>query len=180
MDSYIGTIIAFAGDYEPENWKCCNGQTINISGYEPLYSLIGTTYGGNGTTNFALPDLRNRLVIGAGTGTGLSTYALGAAGGADQVTLTASQIPAHSHTLTATKDIGTSSTPDSTSVLGAISDTNSNFYDLKDDTTNPVNFKTLNSVSITSTGGNLPHENRQPFMAINYIICVNGIYPSFD
>lgn len=170
MDSYLGTILLFAGNFAPLNFMFCQGQLLQVTQYNALFSLLGNFYGGSAPVTFALPDLRSRIPIGFGQGNGLSPYALGAAGGLESVTLGSSQIPAHSHQ----NFPGFSNSPGQVSPAG-------NY---------PANLGAPNAVYGTSNdgqmggtvtsivGGNQPHENRQPYLALNYIICVYGQYPS--
>jgi microcystin-dependent protein len=167
---FVGQIIAVGFNFAPVGWALCDGSSLQISQYDVLFNLIGTTYGGNGTTVFNLPDLRGRGAVGAGQGTGLSTYVLGAMAGTEAVTLSANQIGAHTHVLNAASTV-TASTPATNAVLGT-PETES-IYAASGATTS------LASASIGSApGGSQPHENRQPFQTINYIIALYGIYPS--
>ena len=108
---YVGEIRMFGGNFAPSNWAFCNGQTLAISQYQVLFTLIGTTYGGNGTTTFNLPNLQGQLAVGMGQGGGLSNYALGQMGGVESVTLTTSTMPSHNHLLDASKTTATSEQP---------------------------------------------------------------------
>lgn len=166
-EGFLGQIIWFAGNFNPRNWEFCNGQLLAINNHQSLYSLLGTTYGGDGRTTFALPDLRGRIPLSPGQGSNLSNYNLGAKGGVETVTLTASQVPSHTHQLQASSVNATQDNP-SNNLLAKAS---VNIYN-----SNDANVM-MNAVSIGTTGGQA-HENRQPILATNYIICVNGIYPS--
>lgn len=165
---YVGEIRMFAGSFAPVGWLFCDGSLLSISQYETLFNLIGTTYGGDGLATFALPDLRSRVPIHMGQGPGLGNYVLAENGGAEQVTLTVNQIPAHTHRALAQSAQGTQSNPANgvwaASNLGQYSGNNAN--------------ATMNPQSMGSTGGGWPHDNMLPYQAINYIISLFGIYPS--
>ncbi|GAB3996303.1 tail fiber protein [Spirosoma daeguense] len=178
MEEYIGIVKLFAGNYAIKGWAFCAGQLLPINQYSALYSLLGTTYGGNGTTTFALPDLRGRAAIGFGAGPGLQNYSLGEVGGTESVTLISTQMPAHSHSLNGTTAAG-DLVPPTGALLAAATGA--------DGDGNPVTVNSyvngspntiLNPASIGITGGNQPHENRSPFLTLNYIICLEGVYPS--
>ncbi|MEJ2055777.1 MAG: tail fiber protein [Calditrichaceae bacterium] len=175
QEGYIGEIRMFAGNFAPRDWALCDGQILSISQNSALYSIIGTTYGGNGTTSFALPDLRSRVPVQAGQGPGLSYYPLGQQGGVESVTLTTNQMPAHSHTaeVNADNSVGSSDSPEN-----GLPARNAGATPQYGDTPNT----TMNSesVQVGSTGGSQPHTNVQPYAVINFIICINGIYPPRD
>jgi microcystin-dependent protein len=170
MDQYVGEIRLFAGNYTPVEWAPCDGRLLKISEYETLYTLIGTTYGGDGQTTFGLPDLRGRLPLSTGQAPGLSNYTLGQKGGAEAITLTAAQYPAHTHHLRASTQLGGETTP-AGNLLGSSAGVN-----LYHENTPAA---ALNQATVAfSRGGSQPHENRQPFLCLNFIIALNGIYPS--
>ncbi len=171
MEPFIGQILMFAGNFAPRGWAFCEGQLLAISQYQALFSILGTTYGGDGRTTFALPDMRGRVSIHPRQGPGLNNYGLGQKGGAEQVTLTTDQMPAHSHTLNANKDRGDSPDP------GGASIADSRGRDKDYMQSGDVNV-TMSANSIASSGGGQPHENRQPYLAVNYIIALMGTYPS--
>jgi microcystin-dependent protein len=177
-DAYIGQIIPVAFKLVPAGWHLCDGSLLPIAQNEALYALIGTTYGGDGVSSFALPDLRGRLVVGQGQGRGLSSYALGQTGGADSVPLNASQLGAHRHVmLAAVRPDGPPPTPPTDpgpqTYLTTNTQTALNVY------TQDAPDVSLSPASITDNGGPYsPHENRQPHVAINYIICTSGIFPT--
>jgi len=179
MDQYIGEIRLFAGDYAPEDWAICDGRLLNINQYNVLYSLIGTTYGGNGTTTFAVPDLRGRAPVGIGQGVGLTARNLGSAFGTEAVTLTSAQMPTHTHPMTVSTGAATNIGP-SNALLGNAGCTVSGtsyavqYFDDGNPNTTTV---TLNSQSVSNFGGNMPHNNRQPYVALTYIIALQGTYP---
>jgi microcystin-dependent protein len=167
---FVGQIIAVGFNFAPVGWALCNGATLSISEYDVLYNLIGTTYGGNGTTTFNLPNLCGRGAVGMGQGSGLSNYVLGQSGGSENVTLTSAQIGPHTHALMGATSVG-ASTPTTTAVLGTPAA--ENIYGTSGATT------MLAGSSIgPAPGGGQPHENRQPFQTVNYIIALYGIYPS--
>ncbi len=166
---FLGQIEMFAGTFAPNGWMFCEGQILPISEYSPLFSLIGTTYGGDGQQTFALPDLRGRVIISAGQGQGLSNYLIGETGGMETVTLTQDQLPPHSHALLADSLSGSSDSP--TGLLPADAPDGVPSFG-----SNPVGV--MRSGALSSTGGNQPHNNVKPYLAIRYIIAVNGIFPS--
>ena len=170
-ECFVGQILAVGFDYAPEGWLPCDGQLVSIAGNEVLFTLIGTTYGGDGTTNFALPDLRGRSPLGQGQGPGLSHRRLGEAGGNETVSLTAGQAGAHSHALAVSTSEGTAAKPANHLVLAPNSTPGFSLYAPAPATT------ALTADSVGSTGGGQAHENRQPYATINYIICAIGIYP---
>ena len=177
-DPFIGQILLFAGNFAPANWAFCNGQLLPISQYSALFSLLGTTYGGNGTTNFALPDLRGRAPVHFGQGAGLSNYVLGEATGSENVTLSTQQIPAHNHTLVVGATAATVSTPannalaEPTPVTRTASAINGYIAGA------PTPAAGLHPASIALTGGSQPHANIQPVLAVSFIIALVGVYPS--
>ena len=170
MNPLLASIIIFAGNFAPLGWALCQGQLLPISQNAALFSLLGTTYGGNGTTNFQLPDLRGRVPIQAGLGPGLSNYDLGQVGGSENTTLLVNNLPQHSHTLTATSELGTTSNPTG-AYLG-----NTGVLDPEYNTSGT--FVQMNAGTIGLTGGSQPFNNVQPYLAVNYIIALNGIFPS--
>ena len=158
----------FAGNFAPLGWQFCDGTILPISEYETLFNLIGTTYGGDGQNTFAAPDLRGRLPIHQGQGPGLSNRVIGETGGVESVTLSVNQIPAHGHALLASTDVPTGSSP-SGAVTGQAA---AKFYRAGTAAT------ALNPAIITSVGGSQPHDNLQPYLCVNFIISLYGIYPS--
>lgn len=167
-EPFIGEIRMFAGNFAPRGWQFCQGQLLSIAQNSALFSILGTTYGGNGMTTFALPDLRGRVPLGPGQGLGLSPRTLGEQGGVETVTLISTQIPAHTHALNAS-----SATPTTADPGGALLPTGaSRIY------AGGAPSAQLSPTSIGVAGGSQPHQNMQPFLAMNYIIAVEGIYPS--
>lgn len=173
MDPYIGEIRLLPYNFAPVNWHDCDGSLLAISEYETLYTLIGTTYGGDGQNTFALPDLRGRLPIHQGAGPGLSTYSIGQVAGTETVTLTPGQMPAHTHTVVATSSVATTGTPGSTTELGAISGDSMYTSDISGLT--PF---AAASTMIGPAGGSQPHDNTMPTLAVRFCISLYGIYPS--
>lgn len=161
---YVGEIRLFAGNFAPNGWLLCDGALLPISEYETLFQLIGTTYGGDGQTTFQLPDLRGRVLVHQGNG-----FTLGETGGAETVALTAPQIPAHTHALQATSSIATRSNPSG----GVPAQTST--YDAYQSTPATT---AMAPQSIAAVGGSQPHENLQPYLCINSIISLFGIFPS--
>jgi len=168
MDAYVGEIRLFAGSYAPTNWAFCDGSVLNISSNPTLYSLLGTTYGGDGTTTFALPDLRGRVPVHFGQLTGGSYYTLGNQGGSETHTLTLNELPSHSHTLSGENVAGNLDNP-SGNVLA-----NTNAYVVNP---NSTTIAAMDANSINQPGGYGAHDNVMPFQVLNYIICTQGMFP---
>ncbi|MEX1366849.1 MAG: tail fiber protein [Nannocystaceae bacterium] len=158
----------FGGNFAPRGWALCDGQLLAISSHSSLFSILGTTYGGDGVSTFGLPDLRGRAPVHAGHGPGLSNYRLGEKTGAETVTLTTNQIPAHTHQLEAVGSPATSSDARNNGLGSA------EIYVAG----NPE--AQMNPASIRNTGGGQSHNNIQPVLAVNYIIALVGLYPSRD
>ncbi len=186
MDPFIGQIILFAGTFAPRNWAFCDGQLLPISQNTALFSLLGTTYGGDGRVTFALPDLRGRVPIGPRTGAGLTNRSLGSRLGNESVSLTESQIPSHTHSVSgvvkASSDDGTTNNP-----AGAVfsvgkvpvDQSTNNDANIYNDKPTDVTMAADNlEITQNSVGGSLPHTNMQPSLALNYIIALIGVYPS--
>ena len=161
----------FGGNFAPLGWEFCEGQLLPISENETLFQLIGTTYGGDGQSNFALPNLQSRVPIHQGTGSDGVTYQIGEMGGVEQVTLTTNQIPTHRHTPLGTNAAATSSRPDN-HVFAAGGAVTTSAYG----TDAPM--VTLAPSALGPAGGSQPHENVQPFLCINFIISLYGYFPS--
>ncbi|MGY4397187.1 microcystin-dependent protein [Sphingomonas sp. UYAg733] len=174
MNPYLGEIRLFGGYFAPANWHFCDGSLLPISNYDVLYSLIGTTYGGDGQTSFGLPDLRGRFPIGQGQGNGLSPHFIGEISGTEKVTLISTQLPAHSHSLVAQAAVGNTSHPSAAS-LAQPSDGDLLYLNPTGLTPNDV---TLPVDVVQPAGGNQPHNNQMPTLAATYIIALSGIYPS--
>jgi microcystin-dependent protein len=161
---YVGEIRMFAGNFAPAGWMFCEGQLLPISEYETLFNLIGTTYGGDGQSTFALPDLRGRLPIHQGGG-----FTLAENGGVEQVTLTVQQIPAHSHPFLASTNFANQTSP-SGAVLGQT--TSIKIYEAI------PGALAMAPSTIGSTGGSQPHSNTQPYLCVDFIISLFGVFPS--
>ncbi|TNE55132.1 MAG: phage tail protein [Bacteroidetes bacterium] len=169
-DQYMGTIQLCAGTFVPDGWLPCDGRLLAIVQYQALFAIIGNTYGGNGTTTFALPDLRSRTAIGA------SVREVGIPSGHEAVTLTSQTIPNHFHAMGVSSQDG--ATPDASNMsmgapmvpAGRSTDPGNGYVDIKPNVQ-------LNDNSVTASGNSVPHNNRQPFQALYYIICLNGIFP---
>jgi len=166
---YVGEIRLFAGNFAPLNWAFCNGQLMSIAENSVLFNLIGTTYGGDGISTFALPNLQCRVPIHMGTLAGGSTYVEGQLGGVETVTLTTGQMPAHNHVPSCSSSTTGSAAPTTGSYWASPTGT-------KQYTTNAPNATMANSMTLA--GGNQPHDNMQPFLAVSFIISLFGIYPS--
>ncbi len=162
---YVGEIRMFAGNFAPAGWMFCEGQLLPISENETLFQLIGTTYGGDGQSTFSLPDLRGRLPIHQGNG-----FTLAQTGGVEQITLTVPQIPAHSHPILGSTNLAVAASP--VGAYPASTVTGQKIY--SSGTPNTA----LNSTAVASTGGSQPHTNFQPYLCINFIISLFGIFPS--
>ncbi len=170
MDPFIGEIDMFAGSFAPRGWAFCNGQRLSISVYTALFSILGTTYGGDGRTTFAVPDLRSRCSVHPGTGPGLSGVNLGQRAGTEQNTITVNQLAAHNHLMACTTALGDKDLP-----AGNIPAAEAADASLWSDAT-PNG--TMNANMIQNTGGGLPYDNREPYLGMNYIIALEGVYPS--
>lgn len=200
-DPFIGEIRMFAGDFAPTGWALCNGQLLAIASNSPLFSILGTVYGGNGTTTFALPNLSSRVPVGTGQAPGLSLISLGEVSGVENVTILSTQMPIHNHgattTATATSSgslqVGgtasnASTTPSATNNIlaasGAGGPTSAAIW--SDQLVNPMtlaNPETINTtlnvnVTVQSAGGSQPLPIRNPYLGMNFIIALQGIYPS--
>ncbi|MET1283029.1 phage tail protein [Vibrio navarrensis] len=172
MEGFIGQLTMFAGNYSPFKWAYCDGQLLSVSGNEALFSLLGTAYGGDGRSSFGFPDMRGRLPMGFGDGIGLTSTQIGTMQGVEKVILDIDQIPSHSHNFQVSNNTATGTSPDG-QVLGE-----ADIY------CEPATPQYNNGPSamyegiIASKGSNDAHENKMPSLGINFIICLNGIYPS--
>lgn len=179
MEGVIGYTTIFAGNFAPKSWAFCAGQTINIASNTALFSILGTQYGGNGTTTFMLPDLRGRTIVGTGTGPGLSSYVNGQMAGTETETMTINNMPAHVHPVSAQLNIS------ATDNQATLSNPIGNLY-AQDPSSNPiygldgnVNMAKINtSITMTNTGGGTPFEILRPYLGLNYIICQYGVFPA--
>ena len=170
-EPFIGQIIPVGFNFAPVGWLLCNGQMVAISQFDVLFQLIGTTYGGDGQSTFGIPDLRGRAALGMGQGPGRSNYTIGQMAGTETVALQGQQIGAHNHLLRASGKPGTTNVPTSVQTLAVNSQTAANLY------ASPPTTVTLAPNAIAAAGSSSPHENRQPFQVINYIIAYEGIFP---
>jgi len=185
MDYYLGEIRIFAGNFAPRGWHFCDGSRINISDNQALFALLGTTYGGDGINNFQLPNLQARVGIGAGkistTGT---TYTLAQAGGSQEVVLTNATMPVHNHALNALTVNASTADPTGAKVLAASVPDGAGYTNVKLYASLPSGSTTpdsqLDPRAVWNVGSGLAHENMMPFTTINYIISMNGIFPSQD
>jgi len=174
-DPYLGEIRLFAGNFAPSHNALCNGQTMSIAQNSALFSLLGTYYGGNGTTTFCLPDLQGRLPLGQGQGPGLSNYTIGEKIGQESVTLITNQMPMHTHLLVPSAANATQNMPNG-QFPAALQAPFNGFY-IKDanKSGNPIQ---MSASALQTAGGNQPHENRMPSLAISVIIALQGVFPS--
>ena len=193
MDQTIGEIRMFAGSFAPLGWMLCQGQLLSISGNEALYSIIGTTYGGDGSSTFALPNLASRVPVGMEQGPGLGNITLGQQVGAERVTLMATQLPAHTHVVDknslqvtngiASNMLSTAHEPTKGKSLGVATNKGISTLGYNQEVPNMTLHETsLRNEDFTKTtlpvGDNQPHNNMQPYLGINFIIAIEGIYPS--
>lgn len=169
-DPFLGEVDLVAFNFAPKGWAMCQGQLLAINQNQALFSLLGTTFGGDGRVTFALPDLRGRRIVGQGQGQGLSPYTMGQRGGEEAVTLNISQIPSHTHQVQASMAVGTTGSP--TGGYWA-SQTSTNLY-----SNAPTSTVALSPLAIGSAGGGQPHDNMPPYLVLNYIIALQGIFPS--
>lgn len=191
MEEYMATIMGWAPNFAPRNWAFCAGQTLSISSNTALFSLIGTTYGGNGQTTFNLPDLRGRVPVGAGQGPGTSDYRLGQMGGSETVTLTVAQLAPHTHeaatsglsaTIQASDQAATESVPgtNGATTLGAAMNggrPSQAYNSATPNVTLNTGGQVSGNVTINPTGSGQPIGLMQPYLAINFIICIAGVFP---
>ena len=169
QEPYLGEIRLFAGNFAPRGWAFCHGQLLAISQNDALFSILGTIYGGDGRTTFALPDLRGRVPLQHGQGPGLTNFPIGAKGGTQTNTLIVGQLPSHNHEVKIGVNTSLGDQSDPTGVLASHS---GGFAE------NFSGFKSLEGTSILAQGGNQPVNNIQPYISLNYIICLQGVYPS--
>lgn len=181
-EPFIGEIILFAGNFEPRGWAFCNGQILSIAQNTALFSILGTTYGGNGQTTFALPDLRSRVPVHSGNGsagTGLSSYQLGQQGGSENVTLTIPQMPQHNHPVNADASNGGALSPSGGNLAQTASGSGRGATTMNTYTTGtPAAPVQLVATTVGAQGGSQGHPNIQPYLGLNFIIAIEGLYPS--
>jgi len=182
-DQCVGEIRMFAGNYAPEGWALCDGTLLPLSGNEALYSLIGVIYGGNGTSDFGLPDLRGRLPIGMGQSQVSKTvYAPGQSGGTETVLVTADQLPTHTHNLMASSAPGSSGSPENNYLATSANSGGTGAQDAHylTPSVTVAGTYTLNQQTIGEAGGNAAHANIMPSYCVNFIIALQGVYPQFQ
>ena len=170
LEPFLGMIALFGFNFAPKDWALCNGQLMSISQNSALFALLGTMYGGDGVTTFALPNLQGRVPLGMGNGPGLTPRTQGEMSGTENVTLLSTQMPQHNHFMTASGDAPTVTSPSDGS-LGTAARGSSAIY--VSGATTPVNMASSTSM----TGGNQPHSNMQPYIAMNYCIALTGVFP---
>jgi len=170
-EPYIGIIVLFGFNFPPRGYAKCDGQLLSIAQNTALFSLLGTTFGGDGQVTFGLPDLRGRAPIHQGQGPGLTNRTMGELSGSETVTLTSSQMPTHSHTVNALSTNGNLKAPGS-NIFANVQGTATNIYSAAAADTN------MKTTMINITGGSQPHENMQPYLVINFCIALEGVYPS--
>jgi microcystin-dependent protein len=169
MDYYLGAMMLVPYNFAPVNFALCQGQLLPISQYTALFSLLGTYYGGNGTSTFALPNLQGVVALGMGNGPGLTSYSIGETGGSSLITLLTNQVPPHNHNVMGAKSPAVVKDPNG-AVYATATGTDPLIY-----TASATNLAQMEIVN--SQGGNGPHENRLPFLTLNWIICMQGVFP---
>lgn len=180
MEGVIGYTTCFAGNFAPKNWAFCQGQIITIASNTALFSILGTVYGGNGTTTFGLPDLRGRTIVGVGTGPGLSTYSLGQMGGTETDTISVLQMPAHVHPVAivaqniSNDNDAATLTAASGNVYARDEQGNTPYSDSASVSMGPLQA----SITMTPIGGNQSFSILRPLLGLNYVICMRGVYPA--
>jgi len=170
MEGYLAQILMFGGNFAPRNWVFCDGQLLAISQNTALFSLLGTTYGGDGRTTFGIPEMRGRVPMHKGSGPGLTPRTLGQSGGVENVTLTTNQMPNHSHPTAVEVN---NQDGEEANVAGQFISNHPGAFN-----ENGITGQTLGGVSSASAGGSQSHTNVQPFKCVNFVICVSGIFPS--
>jgi len=171
MDPFLGEIRMFAGTFAPNDWLFCNGQLLPISRFTALFSLLGTMYGGDGKTNFALPNLQGRAPMNFGAGPGLTQRYVGEEGGSESVTLQVNEMPAHTHLPACANTIDGSESPEGAAWSKADGLPGPQMY------SNLAPNVAMNPLAIAPEGASQPHNSMQPYTAVNFIICMNGIFP---
>jgi microcystin-dependent protein len=171
MDPFVAEIRIFPFNFAPKGWAFCDGQLLPLSQNTALFSLLGTTYGGDGKSNFALPNMQGNAPMHPGQGPGLSLHDLGETGGSETVTLLQSEMPGHSHALFANAVVGDTNAPDPGVSLARSS--NATAYQ----TTTNQNLVSFNNLALSPSGGGLPHNNMMPYLTLNFCIALQGVYP---
>jgi microcystin-dependent protein len=167
-DPFIGEIRMFAGTFAPRSWAFCDGQLLAVSQNDALFSLFGTTYGGDGRTTFGLPDMRSRIPVHAGTGPGLSIRHLGSKSGSESVTVGTTQLPSHTHPLQGSSDSATTPDPSGNVFARSSGDTYGSDFSASN----------MNGAAVSSSGGGQAHTNLMPSLAVNFIVALFGVYPA--
>jgi microcystin-dependent protein len=184
MDSYIGEIRMFAGYYAPEDWAFCDGSLLSVNSYQALFSLLGTQYGGDGVNTFGVPDLRSRIPVGMGQGTGLTNYIAGQTGGQELVVLSQANMPLHTHTMMASSKNATQLLPTNAvyATVPPVVINGTTYGELyASPTTVSYSIRDFDQGAVANFGSNSAvHENRMPTMPINFIISLVGIYPTHN
>jgi microcystin-dependent protein len=176
-EPFVGEIRMVGWNFAANGWALCNGQLMSISQYTALFSLLGTTYGGDGVRTFALPNLQGRVPIHQGQGVGLSSYVIGQIAGSENVTLLQNQMPTHNHLIGISNQLGTVSDPTNAILAQGNSGEARRPVAVSDYVTTAVT-GSLAPATVSSTGGNQPHNNLQPYLCVNFIIALQGIFPS--
>ena len=171
-DPFVGEIRIISCNFAPKGWAFCDGQILPLSQNTALFSLLGTTYGGDGKSTFALPNLQGRAPMHPGQGPGLSLHDLGETGGEETVTLVVSEIPLHSHPVTGSSGVGTLAAPSNTATWGATARGKPKVYAL-----GAANNLAMNPAAVSANGGGQPHNNLQPYLTLNFVIALQGVYP---
>lgn len=172
-DAYAGEIRMFGGDYAPPGWHKCDGTLLSVSTYQVLFSLLGTTYGGDGVKTFGIPDLRGRIPVGQGQGPGLTNRVMGQAFGSETVALTQDQLPGHTHSFAASKANASLSSP-ANAFCGAQTDNDRIYTEAKSSNA----LAATAAATVSSEGASQAHNNLMPSLGITYIICLEGLYPT--
>lgn len=173
MEGTIGQILLFAGSFNPQTWAFCQGQIINIASNTALFSILGTTYGGNGTTTFGLPNMSSRAAVGIGQGPGLSFVSLGQQWGVESLTLSINNLPAHNHTINASIAVSEEEAADDSPVGNVLTLNDKSIY-----STQAVNGSMVpGTLTLAPNGGNQPIQMRKPYLGMNFIICTIGVFP---
>ena len=174
MDPYVGEIRIFAGNFAPKDWAICDGSLLQIRQNTALFSLLGTYYGGDGVTTFALPNLQGRVPVSSGQGPGLSNYELGQQGGSQTAHLDLTQMPAHTHSAMGNPNAGSVGSPEKAVWAGSGGRGRPSTYAAGVTPPNPTN---MNGFALAPVGQNSPHNNMSPYLSLNYIIALVGVFP---
>ncbi len=174
-EGFIGMIVLYGCNFAPRGWSLCAGQLIPIAQNTALFSLLGTTYGGNGTTTFALPDLRGRVPVGMGQGPGLSNYVIGEQAGSENVTLLQTEMPQHNHGFKVANTSSSLAVPAAGASIANYTDINGDGGQLYKSLSPNI---ALHPASVGNAGGNIPHNNMQPYLTMNFCIAMQGVFPA--